>query len=274
MEAVGGWVVAAFTAALAAAVWYGLSTRMEAVARACHELRGPLTAARLGLQLGTRTSQISVDRLRAIDLELGRAALALDDLADVPAARSARHRSRLGSFEQLVDVGALVADSVEAWRPAAVSSRTQLSLGWMAGRARVRGDRLRLAQAIENLIANAIEHGGEGVVIRGAVVGHVVQVEVADDGPGLPPRVEDLVLFGAGRRWKSIRHGSGRGRGLAIACGVAEAHGGRLSSGGGGRGTRLALELPLAAPLGAAEVGPERNGVGVETGGSVRTSVT
>jgi signal transduction histidine kinase len=75
--ALSGWAAAALAVAVARVV---LSGRMEAVARACHELRGPLTAARLGLELSTRDGELSTARLAAIDLELARAALALEDL--------------------------------------------------------------------------------------------------------------------------------------------------------------------------------------------------
>jgi signal transduction histidine kinase len=79
----GGWVAAAVGAATMIALRRMLGSRMEAVARACHELRGPLTAARLGLSFGARCGELSADRLRAIDTELGRATLALQDLADL-----------------------------------------------------------------------------------------------------------------------------------------------------------------------------------------------
>src|ERR1700759_1542259 len=81
MRVVSGWLVAT------AAVFSGLlarrssEMRMEAVARACHELRGLLAAARLGLQLGVPGGGVSPAQLRALNLELGRASLALDDLA-------------------------------------------------------------------------------------------------------------------------------------------------------------------------------------------------
>jgi len=81
MRVVSGWLVAT------AAVFSGLlarrssEMRMEAVARACHELRGPLAAARLGLELGVRVGELSPAQLRALNLELGRASLVLDDLA-------------------------------------------------------------------------------------------------------------------------------------------------------------------------------------------------
>ena len=103
----GGWLAASGAGMAAGGAWRALTGRMETVARACHELRGPLTAARLGLQLGASTGELSPARLRAIDLELGRAALALEDLdgarvrgPSVPArpraGRSCRARGRLG----------------------------------------------------------------------------------------------------------------------------------------------------------------------------------
>jgi signal transduction histidine kinase len=82
-----GWLAAALAGGAWLLLQRGLSERMEAVARACHELRGPLTAARLGLELGTRGDSLSAAQLRAIELELGRATLALDDLARAPERR-------------------------------------------------------------------------------------------------------------------------------------------------------------------------------------------
>jgi hypothetical protein len=68
-----------------------------------------------------------------------------------------------------------------------------------------------------------------------------VRIEVADDGPGLPAPVADLVAARRGR------HGP-RGHGLAIAQRIAERHGGRLLTAPAVRGARLVLDLPLARP--------------------------
>ena len=229
-----GWLAASGAGIIAAAVRRGRAGRMESVARACHELRGPLTAARLGLQLGARTGELSPARLRAIDLELGRAALALEDL-------DAAGRRCAGASRALepVDVRGLVSDSAEAWRAAAKARGVELHVSWSGRAPVVWGDRLRLAQAIGNLIANAIEHGGGVVEVSGHGEPGRVRIEVLDGGPGLPAPVTELARRPHGGRGR-------RGRGLAIATEIVTAHGGRLASGPCARGARLVVELPAS----------------------------
>ena len=230
MIALAGWAAAMFAIAAALVARRRLGERLELTARAAHELRGPLTAARLGLEPGARGEELSAARLRAIDVELARAALVLDDLVGAGSARNDE-----------VDAQQVVADSVEAWRASAAARGVGLRIDWSPGPAYVRGDRLRLAQATANLISNAIEHGGGDVVVRGRIGHSAVRVEVIDDGPGLPAPVAELA--------HRPRAGRGhRGRGLAIAAGVAEAHGGRASAGDRpGGGAEFRVELPLFA---------------------------
>lgn len=232
-----GWAVAVAMAATAVSLVRVLGTRSERVARACHELRGPLTAARLALALGERAGALSAERLRAVDLELGRAALALDDLGAV--GRSGRGAGVDAVTWEEFDLGDLVLDSVLAWRAAALVRGVELSVERPADPMLVRGDRLRVAQATGNVIANALEHGKGDVAVRARVSAGMARVEFVDSGGGLPAPVAEL----AGR----ARRGRGaRGRGLAIATAVVVAHGGRLGAAPSERGARIVLELPLA----------------------------
>jgi signal transduction histidine kinase len=117
----------------------------------------------------------------------------------------------------------------------------------------------RLAQALRNLIANAVEHtrAGEGLVrlsIRELGAGRV-EFAVEDDGPGIPPDQRELVFERFHRTDEARdRASGGTGLGLAIVRAIAEAHGGRViaaqSSAGG---ARVAFELPgfLAGGVGS-----------------------
>lgn len=243
-----GWSLAVLAMLAALRAWRALTVRMEFVVRACHELRGPITAARLGLAFGARMGELSPARLRAIDLELGRSVLALDDLAAVRRARDSQRAC--GRTWEEVDVESLLADSVEAWRGAAAAGGVALTGRWFDGPGPVLGDRLRLAQAIGNLIANAIEHGGGAVEVRGSSHVAGVRVEVSDNGPGLPAPVALLARRARGGR-------GSRGRGLAIAARIAEVHGGRLAAAPAEQGARLVLELPSPPALALAQ--PERD---------------
>jgi signal transduction histidine kinase len=171
--------------------------------------------------------------LRAIDTELSRAGLALDDLA--AAGGGGRRPWRLDR----VPMRALVAESAEAWQASAGAAGTVVAVAWSGEEAVVWGDRLRLAQAIGNLIANGIEHGRGPVMVDGAVRAAIVRVAVCDQGPGLPAPVAVL-------RRRPRRGRGARGRGLAIAAEVARAHGGALVSAPSEGGARLVLELPVA----------------------------
>lgn len=252
--ALSGWLAACVASLAVLAGRRARLCRVEAIARACHELRGPLTAARLGLELGVRRGPLSADRLRALDLELGRAALAIDDLASIAGRTGGIDGDRLGVRLRLtsgwpaggstrrweeVEVRGLITDSVEAWRPFAEARGVVVRLRSAEHPAFVLADRLRVAQATGNLIANAIEHGGGAVDVRVEAAGTTIRIEFVDDGPGLPAPVVELAQRGRHRR-------GARGHGLAIAAAVAASHGGRLAGAPSERGARVVFELPLA----------------------------
>jgi signal transduction histidine kinase len=233
VAAVLGWLLAVAGLALALGHRWELRRRREMVARACHELRGPLTAARLGLASMERRGEAPAERLWALDLELRRAGLALDDFA------AARSGGRVPDRDEPVEVDELLEEQVASWGAVAGAFDSRVHVGALVPGTLVQGDRLRLAQAVSNLVANALEHGPGSIELAARPVGrrHVL-IEVIDEGPGLPASVADLT--------RGARAGRGRrGRGLAIAAEIADRHGGRLAAAPSARGARIGLELPV-----------------------------
>lgn len=217
--------------------------RAELVARAGHEIRGPLTAAGLALH-GLQRRGVPVD---PVQRELRRAEHALADLAVAPAARRAL------DHPQIVDLAALLRAQQASWQPLADHRGATLEVD-AAEPALVRGDELRLLQACANLVANAVEHGGGRVVVRLRHVADRITVEVADEGPGLPATVASLAA--------RPRAGRGsRGRGLAIARQIATDHGGGVASAPCAAGGLVVLELPALRAARLADAGSFSSGV-------------
>ena len=218
-------VVASVAVVLAGGGWCAAFAARERAARVAHEVRGPLSAAQLALHGAARRREVPPSLVAALELELRRAALALEDPAT----------ARPGD----VDLHALLRCQLRTWQEVAAAHGTALTLEPGPGTAVVHADALRLAQATGNVLANAIEHGGGGqVAIRTVAVGGRLRVEVADGGPGLPASVAELVA-------RRPRAGRGRrGRGLAISRAVLAHCGGRLTALPAG----VAIDLPLGGP--------------------------
>ena len=109
-----GWCIAALLGGL----HFRARQRLVLVARASHELRGPLCAARLGL--GTLASEPG--RVAAIDLELARAGRALDDLAAAPSGARTREQ------REPVDLAELIRSYAPAWTTLAAAHGAELRL--------------------------------------------------------------------------------------------------------------------------------------------------
>ncbi|MDT7617925.1 MAG: two-component system, OmpR family, sensor kinase [Pseudonocardiales bacterium] len=99
-----------------------------------------------------------------------------------------------------------------------------------------------LAQVLTNLLVNCARHApGARVWLRARTVGSQVRIEVADDGPGLPPGATAAVpRRGAGS--------TGSGLGLALCAELADLHGGTFTFASGSRGCTAVLDLPLSLP--------------------------
>jgi signal transduction histidine kinase len=226
-----GWACALAATAAATWAWLRLHARMELVARAAHELRSPLCAARLAVHAAAREG--GWPALAPVDRELARAGLALEDLG------AARGGARVEDRAERLDVGDLLDEVRQTWAPLAWPVRREVRVEPTHDGFAVRIDRLRAAQALGNLVGNALEHGSGPVVLRARDAGDRVRLEVEDRGAGLPAPLSDLTRRPRGGRGP-------RGRGLAIADGIARRHGGTLHHERTTGGCRLVLELPAA----------------------------
>jgi two-component system sensor histidine kinase BaeS len=105
-------------------------------------------------------------------------------------------------------------------------------------------DRLRLEQALGNLVDNALRPGKGTVRIAAARAGHDVVLCVCDDGPGFAAELLPHA-FERFSRGDAHRAGDGSGLGLAIVRTIAKAHGGTVEAAGSGSpGARVTLRLP------------------------------
>ncbi len=221
------------------------AAQREFIADASHELRTPLTV--IGGQMEVLAAQDNPDpdevrRVeRLVGAEIARMSRLVDDMLLL-----ARSERRDFLQPQEIDLEPFVS---ELWWGASLSDERNFELGPVP-EATLTADPDRLAQALRNLIRNAVEHtGGPHGLVRLEVEalpdGHVLFV-VIDDGPGIPAGELERV-FERFHRTDSdrSREAGGAGLGLAIVLAIAEAHGGtaravRTASGG----ARLELELP------------------------------
>jgi signal transduction histidine kinase len=219
------------------------------LADASHELRTPLTVLRGQLEVLAR------------DPDFDRAGFdRVERLA----------RAEIARMEKLVDDLLLIAhsDEPEFLHPVPVGLRPFLEdlvagVGTTAPRrfevagdadGTVHADPERLAQALRNLLANAVEHTADGGLVRlvASESGGRLTLAVEDDGLGIPADQRDLVLerFHRVDTSRSRRTG-GSGLGLAIARAIVQAHGGSISIGTSpAGGARVAVSLPgfVSAP--------------------------
>jgi two-component system OmpR family sensor kinase len=235
------------------------------VADASHELRTPLTAIRGYAELFRRGAADRPEDLaramRRIEDEAARMGLLVEDLLLLARLDQGRPLERSPvdlvalAGDALADLSAIAPD-----RPVTFDHPDTLVIS---------GDEARLRQVAGNLIANARIHtpGGTGVHVRVRAYDGQAILEVADEGPGLPPGEENLV-FERFYRADTARARTGpgpsgttggTGLGLSIVAAIVAAHGGTVHAGTppSGRGAYFMVALPVTAPAAPPPPPPE-----------------
>jgi two-component system, OmpR family, phosphate regulon sensor histidine kinase PhoR len=220
--------------------------KSDFVSNASHELRTPLTNIRGYLEALQDTMRegapidpefLSIAHANALRMER-----LIDDLLELSRAESAK--APLEMEEILLPV--FLERVASLHRRAAEGRGGTLSV--RAGDAVLRADPRKLLLAVSNLVDNAVKYGREGgtVTLEGMAEEGAVVIEVADDGPGIPPRhlariFERFYRVDTGRS----RELGGTGLGLSIAKHIVEAHGGSIRAESRlGVGSRFRIRIP------------------------------
>lgn len=229
-QIVAGWPLVLSMAATATAQGLRAGRRRSALNRALHEVRRPLQAVALAVGPRPATSAGGEDAM-----ELAAAALERLD-----------HEINGGPPPPVwgsIDGHALAQSAVDRWRARSKLADGSLELRWNAGRVVLGGDRCALAQALDNLIVNAIEHGGPTVVVAARMREGRLRIAVVDSGRANRSRRRRNSPAGVVARLSGRnRHGHG----LEVVRRIASAHGGDFALRRAEAGSLAVLELPVA----------------------------
>jgi signal transduction histidine kinase len=216
-----------------------------------HDLRSPLTRLRGRIELALRQPPQAVRDREALADVLRQAEAALstfDSLLKIATAEAGVGAAEL----RTVDLATVARDAAELYEPVAEEHGIDLCIESQAG-ATVRAQPELLAQAITNLIDNAVKNtppGGRIAVAVEASAG-VVILRVRDTGPGIPAADRERVLDRFVRLEES-RSTPGAGLGLSLVAAVARMHGAALSLGEAEPGLVVTLRFPRETEMPAA----------------------
>lgn len=219
-----------------------------------HDLRTPLTELRFRLEtvsVGKPSPEVAFAEIESAVADVDRVIQIFNALLRLAEIDTGARRS---GFVR-VDMASVTADIAEFYQP--VAELKGIALSWSAkGDLALAGDPVLLAQAIGNLIDNALKYAQENGSIRveaSRAGGTVIEVTVADDGPGIPddekPNVSKRFYRG-----DASRGTPGVGLGLSLVSAVADLHGGALIFTDNKPGLRATLRLFATATLASGHV--------------------
>ena len=220
--------------------------RRALVAAASHDLRTPLASLRLlvdAIEDGVATGETRDRYLAEIRTHVAVLSDLIDDLFEL----SRIEAGDISWSMRQVELGELIGDAVAAMRAPAEERGVHLAAELPAPGVAAEADAEKVQRVLFNLIQNAIRHtpADGSVTVRARPNGGEVEVEVTDDGEGIPTGAGERV-FEAFYRGDASRGEDGAGLGLAISRAIVEAHGGRIWLEDAMPGTRVRFTLPAA----------------------------
>lgn len=226
------------------------AVRTDFVSNISHELKTPVGALAVLAEALADSDDLDVNRHLAMKMmeEAHRASGTIDDLLEL----SRIELDGRGVREE-VDLGAVIGEAVGRHRLRAETLDVQLCIGSVAPES-LEADGLQLVSAVSNLVDNAVKYSDVGgkVRISSELVGTSAEIQVADQGIGIPARDVDRIFerFYRVDRARS-RETGGTGLGLAIVRHVATNHGGDVSVvSHEGEGSTFTLRIPTAVDRG------------------------
>lgn len=212
-----------------------------------HDLKTPLTRMRARVESALRTGSVD-DQQAALEYTIRESEQLLktfDALLSIARTEAGEARELM----QIFDVAEVVRDAVELYEPMAEEQGGTLTVEAVDG-LYIRGDRQLLAQALSNLIDNALKYGVTDVEAKPAIAvtaasnDQQVILSVADRGVGIPEseRMRVLERF---VRLEESRSRPGNGLGLSLVAGIVKLHNGTLRMADNGPGLRVEISLPL-----------------------------
>jgi len=218
-----------------------------------HDLKSPLTRLRAGIEDALRSNDKRRFRT-ALETTLAEADNVLktfEALLSIARAESGEARAAIAAM----DLGAVLADVHELYEPAFDDIGGTLRIE-RHGDLQIAADRHLIAQALSNLIDNALKYAdpakadGQGenlvVTIEARREGDQAMLAVADNGPGIPEGEHERVVERFVRLDES-RSQPGSGLGLALVASIAGLHGGSLKIEDNRPGTRAVITFPVVA---------------------------
>ena len=211
-----------------------------------HELRSPLARLSVALEIArNKDKNLVVDELNRIELESERLEKLIDEVLSLLRESSGPRELKLSHF----DLAELLQDLVETvnYEVAEGCGQIELQLG---SSLQLNADKELIWRVFENLLRNAMLHGGDagGIRIIGSVVSdQKIRVQVVDSGPGIAEAHIDKIFEPFYRVDEARnRKSGGHGLGLAIAASAVRRHGGRIAaSNHAGGGLEVVVELPV-----------------------------